>query len=96
MRRRNHGRSPMRELREGVLHPVCATHRELLLSGMQCQNGSSQKRKRIQGRKRILGRKEKVSAGLLIASIDTRGMNIRKAVTKLFWAVSVDSLSIES
>ena len=86
----------MRELREDVLHTVRATHGQLLLSGMWCQNGSSQKRKRIQRRKRILGSKEKVSAGLLIASNDTRGKNIRKAVTKLFWAVSVDSLSIGS
>jgi hypothetical protein len=86
----------VRELREDVLHPVCATQGPLLLSGMQCQNGSSQKRKRIQGSKRILGRKEKVSAGLLIASIDTRGKNIRKAVAKLFCVVSVDSLSVES
>jgi hypothetical protein len=83
-------------MREDVLHPVCATHRQLLLSGMQYQNGSSQKRKRIQGSKRILGNKEKVSAGLLIASIDTRGKKTRKAVTKLFCVVSVDSLSIES
>jgi hypothetical protein len=62
----------MRELREDVLHPVCATQGHLLLSGMQCQNGSSQKRKRVQGSKRILGSKEKVSVELLIASISAR------------------------
>jgi hypothetical protein len=47
----------MLELREDVLHPVYATQGQLLLSGMQRQNGSSQKRKRI------LGSKEKVSVG---------------------------------
>ena len=57
-RRRNNGRSSMRELREDVLHAVCATQGQLLLPGMQCQIGSSQKRKRIQRSKRILESKE--------------------------------------
>ena len=44
----------MRELRQNVLLAICATQGQLPLSGMQCQKGSRQKRKRIQGRKRIL------------------------------------------
>ena len=51
----------MRELRENVLHTICATHGQLLLSGMQRQNGSSQERERIQGSKRILESKDIIS-----------------------------------
>ena len=86
----------MRELREDVLHPICAIHRQVLMSRMSEQIGSSQKRKGIRGSKRILGSKEKGSAGLLIASFGTGGRNARVAATRLFRAVSVDNLSIES
>jgi hypothetical protein len=48
----------MRELWQNVLHKVCAAQRELPLSRMQCQKGSSQERKRIQGSKRILESKD--------------------------------------
>lgn len=51
----------MRELRENVLHTICATQGQLLRSGMQRQNGSSQERERIQGSKRILESKGIIS-----------------------------------
>lgn len=61
----------MRELREDVLHPVCAIHGQVLMSRMQGKIGSRKKRKGVWGSKRILGDEEKGSAGLLIPSLGT-------------------------
>jgi hypothetical protein len=66
------------------------------MSRMQEQIGSNKKRKGIRGSKRILGNEKKGSARLLIASLGTEGKNAKVAATRLFRAVSVDNLSIES
>jgi hypothetical protein len=80
----------MRELREDILHPVCAIRGQVLMSRVQAQVGSSRKRKGIRRSKSLLGNEEKEGARLLIASSDTAGRNGTVAATRLFRAIPVD------